>query len=707
MKIDLHCHTKQIKKGDGKGRNVTPEIFREKIANANIKIVAITNHNAFLYEQYLELKKAVQDICLVWPGVEIDILGSNDKRFHLIVVANPENAELFNNKIAIMYNQKNLETCTFSLQDVYKNLNECDVIYIPHYHKTPSISEEDKEELQRIVGDRSRVFVELQDHRSMGVFANYDYNVLIGSDVKDWTKYEECHFSELRLPVENFSQFCLLAKRDKVIVDTLLNKKKTYNLIAKPYKTVKFPLTIYSDVNIIFGQKGTGKSEILKSLYESMQEQGITSVKYTGSDRDDDFKNLIKTNDMSQDLSKLGISDCAEVFTYLREWNDFSPTLFSKYLDWYRTKDNNTNKSRMKITESTYCSPFDSSSIKIHNDDYRNVKESLKTISKIKIDDYLSKEKSETFKALFYELRDIIRCSLKEDLIEEKSIHMVNYSIEKIKTIADKNSDSVSKPSSTGFLNFALNRIKLKENSSIILKSLDAEQVNEREFLGELDEKGKLYINKKYRMLCSESKTAEFINGITYLRSLVDAIKQIYEEVFSDSVSKTLSTFNESLEENKIKTITPFLGLSKQIVLESGEVYKPSNGEKGILLLQKILKKEADAYFLDEPELGMGNSYIDTNIRPIISDLAKKRKVIVVATHNANIAVRTLPYLSIFRIHENGNYKTYIGNPFNDQLVNIDDDKDIKSWTDESLHTLEGGPEAFYERRDIYESKND
>lgn len=72
--------------------------------------------------------------------------------------------------------------------------------------------------------------------------------------------------------------------------------------------------------------------------------------------------------------------------------------------------------------------------------------------------------------------------------------------------------------------------------------------------------------------------------------------------------------------------------------------------EKGILLLQRVLSKDADAYFLDEPELGMGNTYIDSNIRPMISGLGKQRKIVVVATHNANIAVRTLPYMSILEL---------------------------------------------------------
>ena len=102
----------------------------------------------------------------------------------------------------------------------------------------------------------------------------------------------------------------------------------------------------------------------------------------------------------------------------------------------------------------------------------------------------------------------------------------------------------------------------------------------------------------------------------------------------------------------------------------------------------------------------MGNSYIDATIRPQISDLARRHKVVVVATHNANLAVRTLPYMSIFRKYENGVYSTYTGNPFRNELINIEDNSDLLNWTVESMHTLEGGKEAFYERKDIYESGN-
>ena len=57
MKIDLHCHTKATKSGDGEGRNVSKDLFAEKVNNAGVKIIAITNHNHFDKQQYFDFKE--------------------------------------------------------------------------------------------------------------------------------------------------------------------------------------------------------------------------------------------------------------------------------------------------------------------------------------------------------------------------------------------------------------------------------------------------------------------------------------------------------------------------------------------------------------------------------------------------------------------------------------------------------------------------
>ena len=240
-----------------------------------------------------------------------------------------------------------------------------------------------------------------------------------------------------------------------------------------------------------------------------------------------------------------------------------------------------------------------------------------------------------------------------------------------------------------------------------ILNELNREEINEKRQIGTLEDKGTIYVNTKHRMLCSSSKTVEFGGyGIRVLRDIVDLLHELADGWLVEDIATKVDKLNELCEDNNITSIKPFIGLSRQIVTENGEEYIPSNGEKGILLLQQALRDDADAYFLDEPELGMGNSYIDTDIRPLISNLAKQRKYVVVATHNANIEVRTLPYMSIFRTYENGIYKTYTGNPFDDRLVNLDNPSDVRSWTEESMHSLEGSREAFYERKNIYESKD-
>lgn len=707
LKIDLHCHTKQVKSGDGPGRNVTKETFCKKIFDADVKIVAITNHNTFDKEQFCEFKEAVFDTCQLWPGVEIDIKQYDRPRWHLIVIANPDNIDVFSESVVSLFNGKNLETCTHTIKEVYDSLNHCDVIYIAHFHKKPAISEEDRQELIDIVGDNSRVFDETADNRTLGVFANYGYNVMIGSDIKDWNQYELSTFADLRLPVANFQQFCMLTKRDETIINTLLNKRESYNLIASPHKSVKIPITIYQDVNILFGQKGTGKSEILSSLYEQMLSKGMRCKKYIGSEKDDDFKTLLKTQDMERDISKIDADNCEKEFKRIFEWSDTNPTMFQNYINWYSTKDNSKNKSTMKITDSTELVMDEPEFYSTFNSDRKRIKELLKAFGNINCKLYLNEDDISTIKALLSKIECQNTNLLLKDIIDIKSLKVTNYTLEKIKNIADRNSDTVSKPSSTGFREFAQNRLSLLKDIKTIKINLLKPECNERTILGTIDEKGNIYINKKYRLLCDDSKTSEFSIGITKLKNIINTISEIENEFDTPSISTKISDLQRLCYEDNVKSLKSFLGLSKQIVTESNKEYSPSNGEKGILLLQQTLKEDSDAYFLDEPELGMGNSFIDTNIRPIISSLAKQHKTVVVATHNANIAVRTLPYMSIFRTHQNGNYHTYVGNPFDDKLKNISDESDIKSWTTESLHTLEGGKEAFYERKSIYETSGE
>lgn len=707
MRIDLHCHTKKVKTGDAYTRNVTKDKFFQKVIEAEVKIIAITNHNQFDYMQYKEFKDVTEGYCDIWPGVELDIIGKADqkgncKRGHLIVIANPKNVELFNTQVQELVNDEDVNTFQIGVKKVYETLGKCDCIYIPYFHKEPKLSDEDIQELGELLPDSSRLFKETSDYRSLGVFSNFDYSVIIGSDVQDWNKYETSKFADIRLPVQTFEQFCLLAKKDVQIIDTLLNQKRKKEIPVSPYKKVNFKLPFYEDINIIFGQKGTGKTEILESLKKYYIENGIAMESYKGNEKDSDFSKMLKVNDIIATADKLQLDSMRQQFIDVYNWKEELPTSFEKYISWMETKDNNKNKGRMKITECVHIE--EGVRDRKLESDYKYLKEFTEsTFEKIDIEKYLDEQERTTLMLLLGKLCENINDAKMQKWNSDKSIKLTNWSIDKIKAIADKCSDTISKPSSVGFYDFAMGRFKLFENVEEICSTFSVEDKVEKEYLGNLEEKGDIYIQTRYRMLTKESRTDEFKQGITVLRNCKLVIDGIKKAVLAENISEEVSKFQEFYDDG-IKDIGAFIGVSKETALENGEIYRPSNGERGILLMQKLLDSESDVYILDEPELGMGNSYITSNILPKLTDLAKRRKTVIIATHNANIAVGTLPYISILRTHENGIYKTYVGNPFYDELRNIDDETDTKNWTQESMHTLEGGKTAFYDRKDIYES---
>lgn len=701
MLIDLHCHTKKIKSGEAETRNVTTSKFAEKVLEANVKIVAITNHNHFDIDQYHKFWKATFTYCDVWPGVELDIRGRS-KRYHLIIIANPSNVERFKNQLDVLIGDINPDKFKIELNDVFDSLDCCDVLYITHFHKEPKISKEDIEELESLLDDKSRLFKETSDYRSLGVFANFDHSVILGSDNHNWTSYEQSKFADIRLPVESFNQFCLLAKKDRVIINTLLNKKNCTKIQVSPHESVKFTLPIFQDVNVFFGQKGTGKSEIISSISKYYDQMSIQYQKYVGSEKEVGFEKLLSISDMKAKTENLELSNLADEFKSIYDWKEKMPTSFQSYIEWMETKDNNKNKSKMKITNAVTINKYQKS--EELEADYKIVGDLLaKKIDKIRFSEYLEEKETEDFVRLLNILISRISKSTFEEWSESKAVELSNWSIEKIKNIADRCSDTVSKPSTTGFREFAIERLKLYNLAKKIEKAFSASEHYEDEYLGLIDEKGNINIRSRQRVLCRDSKTEEFSLGINDLKRMKKAIENLLNEFKSEELFNVLTTFSEYYDKG-IKDISCFIGLSKETVLSNGESYTPSNGERGILVLQKILSTDSEVYLLDEPELGMGNSYINSAILPKIIKHAKNKKTVVVATHNANIAVRTLPYTSVLRTHKNGKYYTYLGNPFCDDLINIEDESDTKNWTYESMHTLEGGTEAFYERKDIYES---
>jgi len=552
LKIDLHCHTKKTKSGDPLTRNVSWNIFAEKITNADVKIVALTNHNHFDCDQYDTFSAATNGFCQIWPGVELDIINSASKRWHLIIIANPNKLSLFDKSISELVCGKHPDHCCWNLNEIYSYLNQCDVLYIPHFHKKPEIPEEDIEELHAIVGDRWRIFYEAPNYKSLSIFANHSINTLIGSDVKDWSTYEESTFADLRLPVESYEQFCLLAQRNEPVVNTLLSSKKIHKFEVSPHKDVKIQLQIYEDINIVFGQKGTGKSEILKSLKSKLVEKGLKCKEYFGSQKEDNFKDFLKTNDMKNDPQLVSAELCEDEFKKIMNWEDVNPTFFSNYVKWIDTRGNSKNKSSMKITNAVRENANNQDAFEKVEKDHNIVKKHFEKIEQINFGDYLSTEDSSLLKQLLAKLAQEIRSKLLIETIDKHSLYLSNFSVDTIKSIADKKTDSLSKPSSTGYIEFVQKRLELLKACKKIINNISDKEYREKQVLGELEDKGTIFAQKIYRMICDKSETAEFQHGIRILKKIKSNFEEVCTRFYAHDIINVVDTIRDCCSNENI-----------------------------------------------------------------------------------------------------------------------------------------------------------
>ena len=701
MKIDLHCHTKAIKSGDPLTRNVTSEDFKKYVNSANVKLVAITNHNCFDILQYKEFVATVNGDFMIWPGIELDITGLNSESGHIILICNPENVEQFNEKIINTIGDASLEDYSIEIDKLIELANGMDCIIQAHYLKPKSLDFESLQYISEHIKDSYRFFYEASNYKSMGILINHKYRGIIGSDIKDWQKYDQVIFPNLKLDIDSFSQFLLLSKKDSSIVETLLNKKSKVR-IDVGYRSEIEEIDIYDDVNIIFGTKGTGKSIVLDNIKNFFDKKGINSSYYTPSETKDKISDKLSIEDQERQLDNYGLDNCFTQFEYIKQWSEKAATAMKDYLDYVKCLNENKNKAKMKILETDTIKNNIDTNLKGYLDDIRIVNEILNLYSTIELEKYLDLNDIENIYIINQKIKQSAMLSMEEEWYKYQSVNLSNNCISSLKRIVEKNTELKTKPNDSGLYDLIDNRLKLEININDIYNGFNYSIDEKIADVGYL-EKNKLLQKKRIcKMLDKKSTSAEFNSKISNLKECQKFIFDIKDQLDTKDVAFSIQNFKQCCVDNTITSLDDFLGVSKEFQLNN-LTYTPSTGEATMIILQEKLNENVDVYLLDEPEKSLGNTYINDVIVPKICELATNRKTIVIATHNANIAVRTFPYMSIYKEYENGSYNTYLGNPFSNNLINLKDNSIHKSWKEESMRVLEGGKEAFEERSEIYE----
>lgn len=710
MKIDIHVHTKKAKTGDSELRFVNVDKFGDIIRSTDVKILAITNHNHFDLSQFDHFKSEVEGVCQIWPGIELDIL-ENGKRAHLIVIVNPHNSNTFNVCVQKLLINKTADNFTISLKDTVDNFDRLDAIYIPHYlGKNPNLGNDEVDLLLNLVSNKRRVLKEASNSISAGIFISHGHNSIYGSDVHNWDEYinDSKNLPELRLPVETYEQFCLLLEKDDATIHTLLDKKTKESIVVTPFTVAEqIKIEIYNDINIIFGSKGTGKTEILKALSKHYNDKGYKTTVYESNSKHLNDAFNLKGSDFSVDLREFELDNCIDEIAFIKGATEHEITSLTKYFQHYSIQE--TNKISQKIKIKNFIN-LDDSQLKRKFNEIKVILQDFKKFNYFvhandNIEDIIGSELLDELLNVLEKILTKLRAESENRLLDAKAVVMFNSLIKVFVSEISKKTGQPEKPTNTGFFEYASNRIKIEQANIKILLNIKKDIKPKLDYVGDLGEKGNLYcqtniviqdgskIDGKYSPVEKVNKTPQ--------KDVARLFELISKHIYSNDLFKKISDLIAIEGSETIESIKDLLLFHRHFVA-NGQVYQPSNGESSMILLHNELKKDKDIYLIDEPEKSLGNDYINEVIVPLLKERAKQGKKVIIATHDANIAVRTLPYCSIYRQHDLNGYYTFIGNPFTNSLVCITKEKPDLDWKNISMKTLEGGRDAFGERGKIY-----
>lgn len=711
MKIDIHTHTKRCKSGDPATREVSAQEFCEIVLSTDVRIVAITNHNHFDLSQFREIAEGMGDEVHVWPGIELDV-EQDGAAGHLLVVASPQDAEQFANAVEQLIGDTPVDDFSASVAQILEAFDSLGPIYVAHYdRKKPNISEDSLKSLTDGTAHATRVLKEVTNSISAGIYIAHGHPSIYGSDVRDWASYtsDAQDLPELRLPVDGFEHFCLLLEKDPNTINTAMDQKTSEGLILTPFDdTSSLTLTAYNDINVIFGSKGTGKSCILDAVERHYRDRGVEAEVYKSASEKLEEIFDVQGRLFTPDPTDLGFSDCADELELLRHAQEAAVTSLRRYRAFFQNTKSTRNAQKILIRD---LDPEELGTSKRTLDDSHSAASEVDNFM-----DFLAEDEAVAEVLADEELRDLmsdlgslsgaLRNRVWATFRDWKTGALLNSAIESFRQEVARKTGTAPKPSSPGFREYAANRIQIAAAARTLRDTLETEIAGAVSTIGSLGpDKGTLELRTEIRFQRGKVTDGDAQPvGRARKRAqkkVASFISTILDHAFADDLFQVMADFNAIEDGSDVVTASDLLLFKRYFALQ-GAPYTPSSGEASMVMLQKELNTDRDVYILDEPEKSLGHEYISDVIVPLIRQRAKEGKKLFVATHDANIAVRTLPFCSVYRFHGPDGYRTYVGNPFSNNLVNTEDPEDQLDWKRVSMRTLEGGEEAFGERGAIY-----
>lgn len=711
--VDLHCHTIKIKDSEKESRNCSLSLFQKKTSEAQVSIIGITNHNFFDLEQYRQFS-SIANGPLVFPGVEFDVFLISGGVGHCLLIVNPDDAELLKKLI-------DDEGC--STKETAKNhvlteenlailSNKMDSFLIVHYgSKDKAFSDTDIDFLKEHL-TTSTVFVEPTNLISAFIYLSENKLSLVGSDCVDWSTYPGKKLPELKTEISSFKSLSLLFKKDPKIINSILDNRKRSELVQiqdKEFPDLRLSIPIFNDINIIFGGKSTGKSIILNDINDYFIAKGFGSEIsfYKNDNKSLSFDSVTSFNPSTQDSDEFLNADCSNDFVFFKDYNNIKmPEIFKELAEFENSKSNKL-KERLGFVD---CSTNFSANYDIYTQGYSELKkrwDELVVVDPDKYKAFTTKDNIFTWKNIRKSVKEGMTNKVEDDFSEFYANVYANKAINSIKKLYSALKGVPTKPNDCGLYSLFSNSQSVFIHTRNILTKLSTDLKIRDIKVGELDKKGEIFRREIFGLnplLMDKKFSFNNKNNITKLKDLLMKIQQVENSCYTEKCEMKISELSSAISSENVSDISYFFAHKSLLVKTNGEEVKPSSGEKSVLLLGSKLFENKEIYIFDEPEMSVGHDYVNRIIIPRLKELSKIGKTVIISTHDANIAVRTLPYLSLYREEvSDDKYLTFIGNPFIGKLDDVNGKLPSISWKEKTMEVLEGGEEAFNEREIAYE----
>lgn len=677
-KLDLHVHT--LSSNSDKQFEFDINRLKEYVTKRKIDGIAITNHNLFDRGQYEEIARELSQICVVLPGIEIN-LGDRSVG-HMLCIAEPTDMPEFTEKCSQVSNRIRTAQDFISYEDLKKIFGDLSrYLWIPHYDKKPSIDKKILVEMQNdilcgeVTSVKKFVYCSKDENLLTPVYFS-DFRSSADVDGRESYPVRQTYFDISEITLRTI-KMCL-SDKSKVVLNA-----KDGNAIFE----VIPGLPISTGLNVMLGGRSSGKTFTLNEI--ARQHENIKYIKQFALIEPDPEKAAKEFTDnianKRKNVEELYFKEFTEVVDDIKDVSIVSDdNMVGEYVQSLVEHANEVDRADMF----SKCRLYEESEFPSDNPEgLKKLISSVQTLLeeheyRTVIDDFVDRT---ALIHLFDELTRIYSQRREMDLKKQ----WINGIVIDIKnSLQLKTSSTPIKD--VDLYKVAINRVKIKKFNKLVeeLKKTSVivstnvggftVQIKKKPFSSPSELRKR---SGKRDVRFSDMMNTYNNNPYSFLISLkeVEAIPENeYYKYFADVEYDILNQYNASI----------------------------SGGERAeFTLLQQI--KDANQYdmlLIDEPESSFDNIFLKQRVNEIIKDIADKIPVIIV-THNNTVGESIKPdyLIHTYRMIEAQQpvYKLFYGRP-SDKLLFSSDGDSIKN-IDVVLDYLEAGEQAYLDRRHDYE----